>query len=242
MEFSPLKTLTHITRALSEKKGWFRIILLFNSILKRTDNFPLLTNREFKGQYSYSSCLSEGCYADYKECNNFFSKICNSNQHWLSLKMSMSILLFSLIMKLFKHQSSMNVLFLLGEHHINMERVVKPLVVLNKWISSTKIIYLNTCIQMFMINSSERCMAILRKAKGFWLVTKAQKTQKWQINPWSKSSKNSEATDGLKWDQTAAKTPGTKNKAQGALWGCAAHPITFSRLAETSANSILCHI
>lgn len=52
----------------------------------------------------------------------------------------------------------MNVLFLLGEQHINMERVVKPLVVLNKWISSTTIIYLNTCTQMFMINSSERCV------------------------------------------------------------------------------------
>lgn len=58
-----------------------------------------------------------------------------------SLKLSMSILLFSLIMKLFRNQSSMNVLFLLGEQHINMERVVKPLIVLNKWISSTKIIY-----------------------------------------------------------------------------------------------------
>lgn len=130
--FLCLKLLHTLQEPYQKKKGWFRIILLFNSVLKRTDNFPLLTNTEFKGQCSYSSCLSEGCYADYKECNNFFSKICNSNQHWLSLKMSMSILLFSLIMKLFKHQSSMNVLFLLGEHHINMERVVKPLVVLNK--------------------------------------------------------------------------------------------------------------
>lgn len=50
----------------------------------------------------------------------------------------------------------MNVLFLLGEQHINMERVVKPLIVLNKWISSSTITYLNTCPQMFMITSSER--------------------------------------------------------------------------------------
>lgn len=52
----------------------------------------------------------------------------------------------------------MNVLFLLGEQYINMESVitVKTLIVLNKWISSTKIIYLNTWIQMFMINSLER--------------------------------------------------------------------------------------
>lgn len=50
----------------------------------------------------------------------------------------------------------MNVLFLLGEQHINMERVVKHLVVLNEWTSSAKIIYLNTCMQMFMTNSSER--------------------------------------------------------------------------------------
>jgi len=58
----------------------------------------------------------------------------------------MSILLFFLIMKLFKHQPNMNVLFLLGEQYINMESIitVKALIVLNKWISSTKIICLNT--------------------------------------------------------------------------------------------------
>lgn len=39
----------------------------------------------------------------------------------------------------------MNVLFLLGEQYINMESVitVKTLIEFNKWISSTKIIYLN---------------------------------------------------------------------------------------------------
>lgn len=52
----------------------------------------------------------------------------------------------------------MNVLFLLGEQYINMESVitVKTLIVLNKYISSTKFIYLNTWIQMLTIYGLER--------------------------------------------------------------------------------------
>lgn len=44
------------------------------------------------------------------------------------------------------------------ENSINVESIitVKIIVVFNKWISSTKIIYLNTWIQMFMIKSLER--------------------------------------------------------------------------------------